>query len=246
MAKILLINPNTTASMTLSMAKAAQTVLSAENELIYRTSAYGPPGIEGYYDEVFSVPPMLELIRDETEYDGVVIGCFDDTGVEAARCLADAPVIGICQAACHYASVLADSFSIVTTLSRSVPALEKRLLIYGYERQCRSVRASDIPVLALENDDSEEQLKNLKTECIAALENDGAEAIILGCAGMVNLQQQLQDEFGVPVIEGVTAAITLMEGMAKLPLQTSRRNGFAKPVPKTYSGQFSGLSPELK
>ncbi|MEZ5537044.1 MAG: aspartate/glutamate racemase family protein [Thiolinea sp.] len=243
MARILLINPNTTTSMTESMAQAARTILSPGNELIYKTSAYGPPSIEGYYDEVFSVPPLLELIRAEAEYDGVVIGCFDDTGVEAARCLADAPVMGICQAACHYASILADSFSIVTTLSRSVPALEKRVLSYGYERLCRSVRASDIPVLDLEHCDSNTQLQNLKNECIAALEHDGAEAIILGCAGMVNLQQQLQDELGVPVIEGVTAAVTLLEGMAKLPLQTSRRNAFAKPVAKTYSGQFAGLSP---
>lgn len=242
MPQILLINPNTTVAMTDAMARAAQTVLPPDSTVVARTAADGPASIEGYYDEVFSVPPMLEIIRNEAGFDAVVIACFDDTGVEAARCLSPVPVIGICQASCQMATILANSFAIVTTLSRSVPALEHRVLGYGYERHCRAVRASDIPVLALEHGD-ETVYQTLKATCADTLDRDGAEAIVLGCAGMVTLQLRLQDELGVPVIEGVTAAVTLMDGLARLPLSTSRRWGYARPGEKIYSGRFAPYSP---
>lgn len=235
MPKLLLINPNTTQSMTDKMAASVESVLAPDSQLIAETSAYGPPSIEGYYDEVFSVPPMLEKIQQHNgQVDGVIVGCFDDTGVDAARTISDAPVIGICQAACQYATILASSFTIVTTLSRSVAALHKRVLDYGYERHCNNIRASDIPVLALEECD-EDAMRRLHREFELAIEVDRSEAIILGCAGMVELQQQLQDYYGVPVIEGVTAATMIMDGLARLPLSTSRASAYAKPVKKAIT-----------
>jgi len=246
MPDLLLINPNTTQSMTDRMADAARGVLPGDVKLRALTSDYGPPSIEGYYDEMFAVPPMLELIRGmDAPMDGVIIGCFDDTGVEAARCASEAPVIGICQAACQHASVLAGSFSIVTTLGRSVHPLERRVLDYGFERQCQSVRATDIPVLALESCD-ESALNGLYQQVESALQQDGSEAIVLGCAGMVELQESLQQRYQVPVIEGVTAAVSIMQGLARLPVFTSRRNTFAHPVEKTFQGDFERYSPVRK
>ena len=235
MPQLLLINPNTTQSMTEKMALAGRDVLAADSDLIAETSTYGPPSIEGYYDEVFSVPPMLEKIQQYNgKVYGVIVGCFDDTGVDAARAFSDAPVIGICQASCQYATVLPSSFTIVTTLSRSVAALHKRVLEYGYDRHCHNIRASDIPVLALEDSD-EDAMKRLHLQCELAIDVDRSEAIILGCAGMVTLQQELQDYYGIPVIEGVTAATVIMDGLARLPLKTSRASAYAKPVEKTIT-----------
>ena len=235
MTRLLLINPNTTQSMTDNMVKASRGFLAPDSEIIAETSTYGPPSIEGYYDEVFSVPPMLEKIQQYNgTVEGVIVGCFDDTGVDAARVISDAPVIGICQAACQYATILASSFTIVTTLERSVAALHKRVLDYGYSRHCNNIRASDIPVLALEACD-DEAMAQLHREFEQAIEVDRSEAIILGCAGMVDLQQQLQDYYGVPVIEGVTAATMIMDGLARLPLNTSRASAYASPVKKVIT-----------
>ena len=243
MPALLLINPNTTSSMTDNMAAAAQAIVPEDTQIHAITVGYGPPSIEGYYDEVFAIPPMLQAIREnQQDIDGVIIGCFDDTGIESARCASDSPVIGICQAACQQASILAASFSIVTTLSRSVHPLQRRVIDYGFDRQCQSIRASDIPVLALEQCD-EAALKPLYHEIEAALEQDHSEAIVLGCAGMVELQQALRQKYQVPVIEGVTAAASIMQGLARLPLTTSRRNTYAKPLKKDYSGLFKDLSP---
>lgn len=244
MPELLLINPNTTDGMTDKMAAAARAIVPPDTHIHAVTAAYGPPSIEGYYDEVFAIPPLLQAIRENrTNIDGVIIGCFDDTGIEAARCVSAAPVLGICQAACQQASILAASFSIVTTLSRSVHPLQRRVLDYGLERQCQSIRASDIPVLALEQCD-ETALQPMYLEIEAALEQDHSEAIVLGCAGMVELQQSLQQKYQVPVIEGVTAAASIMQGLARLPLSTSRKNTFANPLGKNYSGMFADFSPE--
>lgn len=241
---ILLANPNTTASMTRRMEAAASAVVGPDTRITALTAAYGPPSVEGYYDEALCVPPLLEAVVPLARgADGVVVGCFDDTGVDALRCRLDVPVIGICQAAMQSAAVLSNTFSVITTLQRAVPALERLALHYGFERRCRRIRAAEVPVLDLEDPDSG-ALAVIEDEIERALEDDGAEAIVLGCAGMVEFSRILSAKFGVPVIEGVTAAVKTVEGLAALGLKTSSRGGYAPPRRKTYSGDFARFSPE--
>ena len=240
--KLLLVNPNTTASMTARMHAAARAVASQGTEILAATAAYGPESIEGYYDEVFSIPATLDAVKAHPDAAGVVVGCFDDTGVDAARCITNAPVIGICQAAMQAASIVSGSFSVVTTLSRSVPALEHLARRYGYAELCRKVRASDIPVLALE-DEASDARDRLRAEMRRALDEDGCECIVLGCAGMVDMARSFSEELGVPVVEGVTAAVKFAEALAALELATSKRGGYAPPRRKAYTGAFSRYAP---
>jgi allantoin racemase len=242
--KILLVNPNTTASMTEKVGKAALLVAASGTEIIAVNPEYGPVSIEGYYDEVFSIPGLLEEVRkgEDSGCQGTVIACFDDTGLDAARCLASGPVVGICEASMHIASLLANGFSIVTTLKRSIPALEKLAVKYGMSQQCHRVRAAEVPVLELENPDSE-ATKLIRFEIQKALDEDRSEAIVLGCAGMADLATKLSKEFGVPVIDGVTAAVKLVESLVSLGLQTSKRNGYAYPRTKSYLGLFKSFQP---
>ena len=113
----------------------------------------GPASIEGYYDEAFAVPGLLEEVRkgEAAGCDGYVVACFDDTGVDAARCIARGPVVGIAEAAMHVATLIAGSFTIVSTLGRSAPAFEHLVHKYGFQRRCRRVRTAEVPVLALED-----------------------------------------------------------------------------------------------
>ena len=243
MARVLLINPNSSAHMTAAMAKAVEPVLARGSSLLALTAAYGPESIEGYYDEVFAIPPMLEALKShEGQYDGVVVGCFDDTGVDAARCVTRAPVIGICQAAMQAASTLASSFSVITTLGRSVPALEHLAVKYGYERQCKRIRASEVPVLELE-DTAGDAANKLRAQIRAALDEEQSEAIVLGCAGMTSFAQSLEAEFGVPVVDGVGVAAKWVEALAELGYQSSTRNGYAPPRSKRYAGFFERFAP---
>ena len=242
--KILLVNPNTTSSMTDKAGEAARMVAASGTEIIAVNPEYGPISIEGYYDEVFSIPGLLEEVRkgEASGCQGTVIACFDDTGLDAARCIASGPVVGICEAAMHIASLLANSFSIVTTLRRSIPALEELTVKYGMSRKCHRIRAAEVPVLELENPDSE-ATKLIRVEIQKALDDDRSEAIVLGCAGMVDLAAELSEEFRVPVIDGVSAAVKLVESLVALGLQTSKLNGYAYPRSKTYLGLFQTFQP---
>src|ERR1700744_1971033 len=136
--RILAVNPNTTAAMTEKIGHAARAAAAAGTEIIAVNPTDGPVSIEGYYDEAFSVPGLLaEIAKGEAAGgDAHIIACFDDTGLEAARSLASAPVIGIGETAFHVASLLGHKFGVVTTLSRSLAALETNLSKYGLAGRC--------------------------------------------------------------------------------------------------------------
>lgn len=226
--RILVVNPNTTASMTAKIGAAAQRVALPGTEIIAVNPASGPASIEGYYDEAMSLAGMLKVIRAHPDADAVIIACFDDTGLDAARCLTDRPVIGIGEAAYHFASILANKFSVVTTLARSVPALEHNLHRYGLASRCVRVRSSEVAVLELEHAAGPARAR-INAEIRRAIEEDRAEAVVLGCAGMTDLTDSLAAEHGLPVLDGVVCAVALCEGLARLNLRTSRLGGYAPP-----------------
>jgi len=240
--RILLINPNTTAAMTDKIALVSRSVASPGTEVVAVNPADGPPSIEGYFDEAFAVPGVLAEIARAPAMDAYVIACFDDTGLDAARCVTGAPVIGIGEAAFHLASLVAGRFSVVTTLARSVPAIEHNLARYGLASRCVRVRSSDVPVLDLDVPGSDARRK-ISVEIARALSEDRAEAIVLGCAGMADLASDLSQEHGIPVLDGVACAVTLAEGLFRVGLRTSKIGGYATPRSKRFSGAFAPLSP---
>lgn len=243
--KIHLVNPNTTASMTEKAAQAARAVCADGTEIVPSQPEYGPESIEGYYDEVFSVPGMLEkIIAYDGSVDGHVIACFDDTGLDAARTIANGPVVGICEAAVYTASMVSNTFAIVTTLERSVPALHHLIIKYGAERKCAAIRASDIPVLELEDKNSSAR-SLIESEILNAIELDKAEAIVLGCAGMTDLAKALSEKYGLPVIDGVSAAVKQVEALVSQSLSSSRIRGYTRPRAKSYSGRFAEFAPSV-
>jgi allantoin racemase len=240
--QICVVNPNTTSSMTRKIGAAAKAAASPGVEVAAVNPDFGPPSIEGYFDEAFSVPGLIEEIGKAANADAFVIACFDDTGLEAARCATDAPVVGIGEAAFHLASLIAARFSVVTTLSRSIAPIEHNLAKYGLAARCARVRAAEVPVLALEEPGSGARA-TIEQEIARALAEDGAEAIVLGCAGMTDLARELERKAGVPVIDGVACAVSLAESLVRLGLRTSKRNTYAPPLVKPYAGEFKRFSP---
>jgi allantoin racemase len=237
--RIQVVNPNTTASMTETIAAAAKKIAAAGTEIVAGQPDDGPVSIEGYLDGAAAVSGLLEKIA-EGERDGVdahIVACFDDTGLDAARALAAAPVVGIGEAAYHLACFVGDRFSVVTTMSRSIPVLEQNLARYGLAARCGRVRAAEVPVLMLETDANAAR-KRISGEVAAALKEDRAEAIVLGCAGMAPLAASLSAEHGVPVVEGVSAAVKLAESLVTLRLVTSKVGGWAEPRPKSLGSHL--------
>jgi allantoin racemase len=239
--RILVVNPNTTASMTAKIAAAARAAAAGGTEIVAVNPRAGPVAIEGYVDGALAVPGLLEAIGAgvASGVDAHVIACFDDTGLDAARALASAPVIGIGEAAYHVASLVAGRFSVVTTLARSVPILEANLARYGLAARCARVRAAEVAVLDLEKPGSGAR-ERIAAEIGEALRHDRAEAIVLGCAGMADLAASFAERFGLPVIEGVAAAVKLAEALAGLGLATSKVGGWAEPVRKPDGARVMG------
>ncbi len=240
--RILIVNPNTTSSMTEKAATAARLVAATGTEIIAATSRMGPVSIEGHYDGALAIPGLLTELKERAgSYDAAVIACFDDTGLEAARSFADVPVLGLCEAAVATAGFLAQRFTVVTTLERSRVLIDNLVRRYGMGDRAK-VRASDIPVLELE-DEASGAIGKLRAEIERALSEDGAEAIVLGCAGMTDLARELQGIYGVPVVDGVAAAVKQAEALVSLGLSTSKRGSYAAPLAKPFAGEMSRFAP---
>lgn len=208
--RILIINPNTTASMTQAIAAAARDAAAAGTEIVAVNPESGPASIQGAEDGEAALPGLYEVfdhhVSGPNPPDAVVIACFDDTGLMELRVRSPVPVTGIGEAAYLQAIARAAPFSVVTTLAVSVPVLESNIETYGLSGNCARVRASGVPVLALESD-PDAALKQIEHETAAALTEDGCLSIVLGCAGMADLADRLERKFGLPVVEGVRAAV---------------------------------------
>jgi len=241
--RILLVNPNTTETMTDKAAVAARAVAALGTDVIAATSRMGPVSIEGHYDGALAIPGLLAELKEQRAggYDAAIIACFDDTGLDAARSFSDVPVLGLCESAIATAGFLAQRFTVVTTLERSRVLIDNLVQRYGMGGRAK-VRASDIPVLELD-DPASGAIGKLRAEIERALAEDGAEAIVLGCAGMTDLARELQEIYGVPVVDGVAAAVKQAEALVSLGLSTSKRGSYASPLAKPFTGAMSAFAP---
>ena len=210
---IVLINPNSTKAMTDAMVDTAK---KTGVEVEGWTSHAGPAAIQGPEDGEASIPPLLTLVRKASDAGAkaIIIGCFADTGLDAAREIAACPVIGIGQAAYHIAVLSGLRFSVVTTLEVSVPILESNIRSYGFTSQLARVRASGVPVLDLETDPAG-TAPVVMGEINRAVSEDKVNTIVLGCAGMVHIPAHFDKNGSVRLIDGVTSAAQLAMLLAK-------------------------------
>jgi allantoin racemase len=242
--KLCVINPNTTAAMTESIAAAARAAAAPGTEIDAAQPSFGAPSIECHHDEVWAAAGVAEQVR-LGEHAGAaahIVACFGDPGLHAAREIARGPVIGIAEAAFHVASMVATGFSVVTTLTRTCVIAEHLVLQYGFERRCRGIHGTDIAVLVLD-DPAGNAYARIRDCARQALAQDRSGAIVLGCAGMAKLCGALQRDLRVPVIDGVAAAVKLAEALVGLGLQTSKHGDYAAPLPKRYAGWAAPFSP---
>jgi len=200
----------------------------------------GPVSIESAYEEYLSVPGAVERLveAERAGFDGAVLGCFGDPGIDAAREMVSVPVVGPGEASMLFAAALGHRFSIVTVLDSVVPLLERLAWQVGVDRKLASVRSIGVPVLELDRD-PEETLARMTREGQAARDRDRADAIVMGCMTMAfgNRQDELARRLGLPVVNPVHAAVKLMQAQVELGLRHSRR---AYPVPPKLARLAAG------
>jgi len=157
---------------------------------------------------------------------------FGEHGREGVRELVDVPVVDITEAAAHLACLLGRRYGVVTTLERSCGQIEDSLETAGVGRNCAVVVGTGLSVLDLGDAGDQERTE---AAFLAAAERAcaaGAEVLVLGCAGMTGLQRTVGEKLGIPVVDGVAAAVKLAESLVALGLTTSRAGSYAKPLPK--------------
>lgn len=237
--KIKVVNPNTTLEMTETIGKAGRSVARDGTEVVAVSPSFGPASIESYYDEFLCAPGLIEEIKKgESEgVDAYIVACYGDPALHACREVTERPVIGIAEASMYTASILAARFSIVTVIPRIKTLLEEMVASYGFGHKVASIRTTPLYVLDIEKD-PHACFETLRQESRAAMETDDAEAILLGCAGFADFASELEQELGIPVLDGVVCAVKLAEAMVELGKSTSKRKTYRFPEAKAYTGIF--------
>lgn len=202
----------------------------------------GPSSIESMYEEYLSVPGALDRIQEASRagFDGIILGCYGDPGVDAARELVSIPVVGPGEASMLFAASLGHRFSILTILDSVIHPLRRLAHDVGVDGKLASVRAVNIPVLNLAKDPESTYQRMLEAGRLA-LDIDGADTLVLGCMTMAFLDEhrRLSGALGVPVVNPVQAALRLVESLVSMGLAHSKR---AFPVPPKMAPTEASLS----
>jgi allantoin racemase len=234
--KLLVVNVNTTASMTEAIVRSARSVAAADTEIVGLTPTIGADSVEGNFESYLAaIAVMNAVVTYDGDFDAVIQAGFGEHGREGLQELLDVPVVDITEAAGHVACLLGHKYSVVTTLDRTVPLIEDRLLVAGLLTRCASVRSSGLGVLELEGD-PDVVVKAIVEESERAVREDKAEVICLGCGGMAGLDAVVRQATGVPVVDGVTAAVKLAESLVALGHSTSKVRTYAAPRDKLIEG----------
>ena len=221
--RIKVINPNTTLEMTEGIGDAARSVARPGTEIIDVSPEFGPTSIESYYDEYVAAVGVLDEIRkgESEDIDAYVIACYGDPGLHGAREMTEKPVIGIAEASFYTASMLAARFSVVSVVPR--------------------IRTTPLYVLDIDKDPVG-SFEKIREEVRRSVKEDDAEAVCLGCAGFAKFAQDLEDELGVPVLDGVVCATKQAEVLVELGKTTSKLKTYRPPEKKRFDGMFSHFS----
>lgn len=242
--RVLVVNPNTTQAMTDEIGHVARMAAAPGTEIDCVQPPAGPRSIEGFADETLAGYHLLDLVASTRgRYDAYVVACFGDPALAACREVSAVPVVGIAEASFHMASLLAYKWSIVTVLPRVKPLLEELVHRNGMEMRCASIRCTPLTVLEIE-EDIERTKRMMVDEARDAIANDGAEAILLGCAGLGPLDRWMSEQLGVPVLDGVACAVKLVEALHGYGVTTSKVAAYKDPEPKELvacPGSFAGV-----
>ncbi|WP_416199456.1 MAG: Asp/Glu/hydantoin racemase [Pseudomonas helleri] len=234
--RILVVNVNTTDSITQAIARQAQAAAAPGTEIIGLTPDFGADSIEGNFESYLAAIAVMDKVMSyDQPFDAVIQAGYGEHGREGLQELLNVPVVDITDAAASTAMYVGRAYSVVTTLDRTVPLIEDRLRLSGLWDRCASVRASGLAVLELE-ESPERALEAIVRQAELAVSEDRAEVICLGCGGMAGLDEQIRQRTGVPVIDSVSAAVTVAESLVRLGLSTSKVRTYAQPRPKVISG----------
>jgi allantoin racemase len=225
--KVKVIIPITSPALDAEAAKEFGSYAFPNTEVSVTHLDFGPASIECELDDAICVPDFLNKAKQAQEegYDVVISNCFLDPAVKASREILDIPVVGAAEASMHFAASLGHRFSVVTVVPNLVPIIENLAIEYGFDKKLASVRYVNIPVLDLK--DKKRLGKALHREMLAAIKEDGAHLLVLGCTGMMGVAKEMekllkQGGYDVPVVDPAAASLKFAESLVSMKLKQSR------------------------
>ena len=235
MFRLGLINPNTDPIHTAAMREVALATLPEGSAVLAASPERGPSSIESAADAAVAAAETVALIRSMPGQDAYLIACFGDPGLDASREVMEAPVVGIGEAAFQAVSLVAKRFGMVTTLPRSIPALEDALDRQGLRTRCVAI----VPLLigvaeqGSHNPETTEAIVEAGRRLVA---EHGAEALVLACGGTADVAIAVSEAVGVPVCDGVAFGAMLAFGLWRCGLRTGKSGAYGSPEAIPYTG----------
>lgn len=228
--KIMIINPNSSLEMTAHLDRVLSKIKGEHTELTVTCPPNGPLAIESSYDEAMCAPGVLELVKkaNEEKYDAVILACFSDPALEQAREISDILVTGIEEISLHVAAMLGSKFTVLTMTDKRVPSKEAHVRRFKLEGSLASVRPLGMSVAEIEADEKRACAQILKVAKEAA-EKDGAEVIVLGCAGMAGYADVVRSDLGMEVIDPSSLALKVTEALVAAGVKQSKRGYYSYP-----------------
>ena len=234
--RILIISPVTTEKWLEGDKKYFQEVAERDTQLEVVGLNKGPASIETFHDVVYAGPDILRLVREKSDaFDAIMINCFADPAVDAAREVTDKVVLGPAETSMSMALHLGSKFSVVSILANTAPWVRLQARRFGIESRLASAIGIDIPVLSLEKD-PKSTINEIVKAAKEAIQRDGAEVIILGCTGMATLAQKIRERLCVPLVEPAAATLKMAEALVKLGLRHNRGKLYLTPLPNKIRG----------
>ena len=215
--RILYIRPVADSSHAMDISEVLQEAARSDTTVdVVSLSKDRPRHLEYHAYEAIAVADIVKHVRAAAnKYDGIVLGGFYDMGLLAAREISgDTIVTAPCESATAMARSLGQRFSILVGRAKWIPRMTDTVHHYGHARALCSMRAIDMTVTAIRND-SDKTLEKLTEQGHLAVEDDGAEVIILGCTAKHGLYKTLENRIGVPVIDSMVAALKYAEFLAE-------------------------------
>ena len=233
--KILVININTSEAITDKMRSVIERVKRPDTDVDVICPTRGPETIDSSFDEAYAVPPTLDLVAQANEegYDAILLGCFCDAGVEAAREISEIPVIAMEEATFSVALTLGHKFGLLTEKRPRIAMKERHVRSAGLLERLASIRALGLSTADLAAQPEETKRRGIEL-ARSMVEDDGAEVIIMGCAAMAGYNDVLQQELGVPVLDPTVVSFKFAEMIVDTGLSHSRVGLYSPPLPKTF------------
>jgi allantoin racemase len=210
-ADILVINPNSNPAVTAGLDAALATLRLADGPSIRCTTlAEGPFGIETQKDVEQVALPLRRLVEQDNAADAFVIACFSDPGLHVCREATRQPVFGINECGVLTALSRGDRFGIIAIAAKSIARHRRYLRQMGLDGRLAGERALEMSVA--ETASGENTFARMETVGRALIEQDGADVVVMGCAGMARHRRPLEAALGVPVIDPTQAAVAMAIG----------------------------------